>query len=128
MGNLTGKRVFVVEDEALLALMITDMLADAGAVVVGPATTIEQGLAIASSAAIDLAMLDVNVRGSRIDPVVDVLDRRGIPYILATGYSDRPPQLRSTTKIVRKPYVEDLLISSLSSLLDAGCDSKPVSG
>ena len=63
MPWLKGKRILVVEDEALIAVMVEDMLADLGSLVVGPAATIEAALELARREAIDAAILDVNVRG-----------------------------------------------------------------
>ena len=73
MPWLKGKRILVVEDEALIAVMVEDMLSEMGSIVVGPAATIEQALALARAEEIDGAVLDVNVRGERIDPVADAL-------------------------------------------------------
>ena len=47
MSALAGKRILVVEDEALVAMMLEDMLADLGCEVVGPAMRLEEGLALA---------------------------------------------------------------------------------
>lgn len=128
MANLSGKRVLIVEDEALIAFMVADMLTEAGATVIGPAVNIEQGLDLAANAAIDVATLDVNVRGERIDPVAEALDRRGVPYLLASGYTERPPNLRPSVIILNKPYVESVLIGSLVSLLASGGGSGSAGG
>ena len=62
-GPLQGKRVLIVEDEALIAMLFEDMLADAECVVVGPAMNLRQALELAQGAEIDLAVLDVNLNG-----------------------------------------------------------------
>ena len=59
----TPRRVLVVEDEVMIAMLLEDMLADLGHEVVGPATRLEDGLELASSAEFDLAVLDVNLKG-----------------------------------------------------------------
>ena len=53
MPWLKGKRILVVEDEALIAVMVEDMLSDMGCSVVGPAATIEQALALARAEEVD---------------------------------------------------------------------------
>ena len=88
MNELVGKRVLVVEDEALVALMLHDMLVEIGAVVVGPAATIQQGLTLIEAEPMDAAVLDVNVQNERIDAVAEALHIRGIPIVFATGYGE----------------------------------------
>lgn len=79
-------RVFVVEDEMLVAMNIEDMLADIGHEVAGLASRLDAGLEMARDGAFDLAMLDVNLAGDLSFPIADVLEARGIPYLFATGY------------------------------------------
>ncbi len=86
MSGLAGKRILVIEDEGIIAAMIEDMLTELGAVVVGPVGTLAKGVELAGRAAIDAAMLDVNIRSEKIDPVVETLRGRGVPFVLATGY------------------------------------------
>ena len=83
---LSGLKVLVVEDEAIIALMVEDLLGDMGCEVVGPAGELSQAFAIAASQSFDCAILDVNLGGERVDPFVDLLKARGAPFIFATGY------------------------------------------
>jgi CheY-like chemotaxis protein len=85
---LSGLRLLVVEDEAMVAMMIEDMLADLGCVVVEVAGTLTQGLAVAKDPAIELdgAILDVNLGGDKVYPVAEALAARGVPFIFSTGY------------------------------------------
>ncbi|RYJ02225.1 MAG: hypothetical protein EON47_08195, partial [Acetobacteraceae bacterium] len=88
-GNFTlPPRVLVVEDEALLALEMESMLLRLGYQVLGPALDLQEALALAkASPPPDAAVLDVNLgRGEWIFPVIDLLETRGVPYVLATGY------------------------------------------
>lgn len=86
--SLSGLRILVVEDEAIIAMLIEDLLADLGCVVVGPAGTVAQALAIAAcdGLSLDGGVLDVNLGGEKVFPVADALAKRGIPFIFATGY------------------------------------------
>lgn len=84
--GFAGLRVLVVEDEVAIAMLVEDMLIDLGAVVIGPAGRLAQGKALAESEEVDLAILDVNVAGESVYPIVDVLARRGIRFIFSTGY------------------------------------------
>src|SRR6188768_1946071 len=84
--DLAGLRAFVVEDEALVLLTLEDMLSDLGCEVVVSAQHVDEALRLAPDAAVDVALLDVNVGGTRIDPVAQVLAARGIPIVFVTGY------------------------------------------
>ena len=59
---------------------------------------------------IDLAILDVNLRGAQSFPVAEVLAARGVPFLFATGYDAtilKPPY--SGTPTLQKPFqLEDL--------------------
>lgn len=84
---LAGLRLLLVEDETLVALMVEDMLAEMGCVVVEVAGTLERGLALATAElGVDGAILDVNLGGQKVYPVAETLTSRGIPFIFATGY------------------------------------------
>jgi len=110
---LAGKRILLVEDEVLIAEMVVDMLVGLGATVVGPALTLHSGLSLAGSEEIDAAVLDVNLRGERIDPVADLLDARGIPVLFATGYGMGAGANRRDAPVIDKPYTEERLASAL---------------
>ena len=87
--DLAGLRAFVVEDEALVLMTLEDMLADLGCQVVASARHVEEALLLARETAVDVALLDVNVAGVRIDPVAELLAARGIPIVFVTGYEAR---------------------------------------
>lgn len=117
MTGLMGKRILVVEDEFLVAAMLEDMLADLGAVVVGPAATIAKGLELSATAALDAAILDVNVNGVRIDPVAEALSTRGIPIVFATGYREITVPSAAATALLEKPYTQKKLADALAHAL-----------
>ncbi len=117
--SLQGKHVLVVEDEVLLAMMLEDLFSEAGAHVVGPAATVEQAIALIASQDIDVALLDVCLRDQRSDPVAATLRQRGVPYVLATGYSNPHGAELASGPTLRKPYhfeqVEAALIAALQA-------------
>jgi CheY-like chemotaxis protein len=118
MKPLAGKRVLVVEDEAIIAAMVEDMLTELGAVVVGPAATIAQGLTLARSEAIDGAVLDVNLRSERIDPIAEALRVRGIPFIYATGYGDAVAASAGGVPVIEKPYTMEKLAKAVTGMVE----------
>src|SRR3712207_4790780 len=76
-AKLTGKRVLVVEDEALVSMLVEDQLHDAGATVLGPAPSVPEALRLVAAAAADggisAAVLDINLDGQHVRPVADRL-------------------------------------------------------
>lgn len=117
LSALAGKRILVVEDEALIAIMVADMLAELGAIVVGPAPTIAKGMALAETETLDAALLDVNVRDERIDPVAEMLKTRGIPMVFATGYGARAMINGVAGATIDKPYTQQMLAKALGKIL-----------
>ncbi len=79
-------RVLVVEDEAIIAMLVEDMVLEFGSEVVGPVAKLDQALNLARNAELDAAILDINVGGAVTFAVADVLQERSIPFIFATGY------------------------------------------
>jgi CheY-like chemotaxis protein len=80
------RRVLIVEDEMLVAMMIEDALTDLGLEVAGTAGTVEEALAAAKTDGFDCAILDVHLHGKDVYPVADALAARGVPFAFATGY------------------------------------------
>lgn len=113
--ELAGKRVMVVEDEMLIALLVEDMLADAGCIVVGPFACVSDALAAAKTEVVDLALLDVNVAGEKVFPVAHALEARGVPFLLLTGYGELAlPQDRPDWEAVVKPFFPEKLAERLA--------------
>ena len=102
----TGQfRILVVEDEVLIAIEIEDTLLDMGCVVVGPAGKLSTALRLAADEMLDGAILDVNINGGTVFPVAEKLLERGIPFVLASGYSNWAlPELMRNHPRLNKPY------------------------
>lgn len=98
-------RVLVVEDEVFVAMMIEDYLRDLGFEVVGPATRLERGLALARDEMLDFAVLDVNLADKPSFPIADALRDRGVPFIFATGYGTLGlTEAYEGTRTLQKPF------------------------
>jgi len=115
VSGLAGKRILLAEDEFLIALAAEDALVARGAVVVGPAYSLAESLGLAEGATLDAAVLDVNLNGEDSAPLAALLVRRGVPFVLATGY-DRVDNLHAAP-LVAKPYDEDRLDTALRRAL-----------
>jgi len=118
--GLAGKRVLVVEDEMLVALLIEDVLSEAGCVVVGPYARLAPALAAATTENIDAALLDVNVANEKIFPVAYVLEARGVPFLFVTGYGDAAlPKDHPGWETCSKPFQPRQLTEHLARKIGA---------
>jgi CheY-like chemotaxis protein len=100
-------RVLVVEDEYLVALLIEDMLQTLGYRVSEIAANLDDAMRAAEKDDFDVAILDVNLNGTMSNPIADVLKRRSIPFIFATGYGKSGPHdAFSGTPSLQKPFEE----------------------
>lgn len=105
--ELTGLRVLVLEDEALLAMLLEDVLGELGCVLVGPFGHVDQALARLSADpdGVDFGILDVNVAGHRSDAVACEFDRLGVPFVFSTGYDNSALGARWRGKpSLKKPF------------------------
>jgi DNA-binding response OmpR family regulator len=114
----TGLRVLVVEDEFLLACSLEEDLLSFGFAVVGPFSGVAQAAQVASTEALDLAVLDINLRGEMVYPLAERLMERGIPVLFLTGYGlgVLPFKFR-TAPVLAKPYELAALEGAIDRLL-----------
>lgn len=116
-NNGTRRRVLVVEDQMLIAMVIEDLLTDLDCEVVGPAATLESAVELATAENPDAAILDVNLDGQKVFPLAEQLQRRKIPFIFSTGYSDYSlPEKWHDTPRLSKPFNRDQLEALLENL------------
>jgi CheY-like chemotaxis protein len=117
-GNLKALRVLIVEDEMLVAMELEEALQSFGCFVVGPASRIRHALQLATEEEIDAAVLDVNLAGEKVFPVAEVLTRRGVPFVFATGYGAAGIDgVFPDSPILQKPYPEAALAVALADAL-----------
>jgi two-component system, response regulator PdtaR len=103
---LLERRALVAEDSLLVLIALEMILIHHGIDIVGPASTVDEAMALAQTGRPEIAILDVNLHGEMIFPVADFLIGRGVPVILTTGYSakDILPQHLLDLPSIRKPY------------------------
>ncbi|MHB8529776.1 MAG: response regulator [Caulobacteraceae bacterium] len=118
-GARKSRRILVVEDEAMIALLIEDMLSDLGCAVVGPAHGLAEGLELVrGDGEMDAALLDVNLAGQPVFALADELRARGVPMIFSTGYGEFA--LRDIDKgvpVIHKPFRAHELARALDEAL-----------
>ena len=69
-----------------MALEIEAELTEEGAVVVGPAGSLEAAMRLIEAEPIDAALLDANLAGKPVDALAAALAARGVPFAFASGY------------------------------------------
>ncbi|GGG40453.1 response regulator [Caldovatus sediminis] len=123
MAMLVGVRILVVEDEALVALMVEDALRDAGAEVLC-AYTVEEALRLLGGeegAGLDAAVLDLSLAGEGAAPVAEALRKRGIPFLIATGYGDAQQNAAggatAGAPVLCKPFEPEALVATIATLV-----------
>jgi CheY-like chemotaxis protein len=117
---LQGARILLVEDEALVAMLLEDMLADNGCEVVATAPRLAEALAHAKDTDLkfDLAILDLNLAGENTFSVAQALKDRGTPFVFATGYGagGLPPEWRDRPTL-QKPFTSTDITQVLNETL-----------
>lgn len=112
-------RVLVVEDEALISLLIESMLNDMGHETVDCAHSVQHALALLEpmTKPIDAAMLDINLGGTLVFPVAEALAARDIPFAFLTGYgANGVPKRFADATVIQKPFTEKDLAYAMDAL------------
>lgn len=113
-SRMAGRHVLVVEDEFFIADDLRTVLAKAGADVVGPVPDAQQALRLVAERRVDLAVLDINLKGEKIFAVADALKARDIPFVFATGYDPAVvPERFHGVRRWQKPFNMAQLVASL---------------
>jgi DNA-binding response OmpR family regulator len=111
--------ILIVEDEAMVALMLEDFLTDSGFAVTGIAGHLDAALALIAKGATDAAILDANLAGVSSAPAAAALVARGIPFIVVSGYlPEHLPAAFAGALCLQKPCRPDDLIRGLHRVLN----------
>jgi DNA-binding NtrC family response regulator len=112
--------VLVLEDNAILAIDLEDMLRDLGAKNVRVATTIEAARGHIDTG-LTLGLLDFTL-GDNVtaEPLAHELEARGIPFLFVTGYCDSQtlPQALRSHPLLAKPFTPDDLQGAIQDVVD----------
>jgi DNA-binding response OmpR family regulator len=116
---MTTAKILVVEDEFLVAAQIEAILRSAGWRVIGSAGTLASAVSLARKSECDAAVLDVNLRGERIDEVASILSERRIPFLFVSGYGrgNLPTGFRESVEFLAKPFSDQMLVQTVGNLL-----------
>lgn len=115
-----GLRVLIVEDEPLLAMELALEIEEAGAQPIGPASSCAQALELIASERPDLALLDGNLNGERIDAVADALAAQRTPFAFVSGYGrEHLPEDHAGQPVIAKPFVAAEVLAVIEQLARA---------
>lgn len=110
------RRILIVEDEPLIAMMLEDFLDIMGKEIAGTAETVGDALEVVERGGVDAAILDVNLRGGEKSwPIADALAKLGIPFVLATG-GDVVADAHQSRPVLSKPFTMDSVEKALGNL------------
>jgi DNA-binding NarL/FixJ family response regulator len=110
-------RILIVEDDALVSKLLELMIRELGHRIIGIAPNPNVGLSMASSLSIDVAIVDVNLGEGTSHRIVDILDLRGVPTIICSGYDRTYEPAFAGRPIVSKPFRRHVLASAIESAL-----------
>ena len=119
-STIAGKRVLIVEDELIIAMMLECELNDGGCDVIGPTPSVEAALRLIDKERLDCALLDYRLVDETSGRIASVLAERNIPFLLMTGHcaGDLPSELRDKT-LLQKPVTGKALRAALEAILDS---------
>lgn len=110
-------RVLVAEDEAMISITLGHMLEALGCQLVGPATSLDEALAVVRAGEIDCALVNGNLRNEATFALADLLNEMCVPFALCTGYGDAA--IREGDKrgpVLHKPFTQPDLARVLAEL------------
>lgn len=109
-SELDGRKILLVEDSPVVSSFGEDVLDELGCTVVGPAANLASARELAETAEMDAAIVDVRIRGDKSFGICEILDNRGVPFVLTSGYADWPvPEKWEHVPQMPKPYkLEDV--------------------
>jgi DNA-binding response OmpR family regulator len=110
--------VLIVEDEALIRMMLVEMVEHLGHKVIGEAGRIDEGRSLAETQEYDLAILDINLQGFNVQPIAEAVRSRGLPLLFLSGYgSNGAPVGFKGAPILEKPCTPDKLKRMIDAVL-----------
>jgi two-component sensor histidine kinase/CheY-like chemotaxis protein len=116
--------VLLVEDEAMVVMMVEEVLNELGLRMIGPYGTVDEALRAVRESSVDAAVLDINLEGRSVFPVVDLLLEKRVPVAFISGYGAESLDSRyAHIPFVQKPIDRRILIELFTSCGDAGGDT-----
>jgi DNA-binding response OmpR family regulator len=116
--RLQGQTIMIVDDEPMVAMLLESALSDEDCIIIGPFASVAQASQAARSGPVDFALLDVNVADGQVYPIAQILEERGIPFLLLSGYGDGDiPAGHAHWPMASKPFSIEPLIERICATL-----------
>ena len=117
---LAGVKVFLVEDEAFIAMAIIDKLKEAGAASVEHALTLFDASMALKTLEFDVAILDLRLPDGSSDDLARQLIENGKPVVFHSGHADIDMLETEfpTSKICHKPCRHSEFVTAIRELLN----------
>ena len=113
-----GKSILIVEDEAMIGMMLEDYLDALGYRLHAVAASVDEACAHARDGGFDAALLDCNLQGEKSWPVADILVQKGVPFVFATGgMADDLPPVHADRPTLAKPFTIGAVERALGKVL-----------
>ena len=109
-------RILIVEDEPIVALNYALILEDAGYEILGPVGSIIKGIEIINRERFDGAVLDIDLRGVPVDPIIMALQGKGVPYIFVSAFPAMVGPYKNAV-FLEKPCTAAELIKAVNTLV-----------
>jgi len=117
---MNALRILVVEDDAIIGMMLTEMLEEMGHDVCSIEATEAEAISAADRCRPDLMIVDVLLgAGSGVSAVTEILRAGPMPHLFVSGDISRIQTLRPGAVAIQKPYKESDLARAIQLALDA---------
>lgn len=113
-----GKSILIVEDEAMIGMMLEDYLETLGYTLYAVAATVDEACDHARAGGFDAALVDCNLQGEKAWPIADILAEKSIPFVFATGgMADDLPPAHADRPTLPKPFTIGAVERALERVL-----------
>ena len=116
-SHVPSRRVLIIEDEVLIAMVLEDMLEMLGHVIVATPGGFVEAEAAITAGGFDLVIADVNLGADPVYPLAERVLAAGVQLILATGsHRDTLPERFVGLPVLEKPYALNAVEAALENL------------
>jgi DNA-binding response OmpR family regulator len=116
----TALRVLVVEDDAMIGMLLAGMLEEMGHDVCAIEATEADAVSAAAQHRPDLMIVDARLGdGSGVSAVEEILRTGFVPHLFMSGNVSRVMALRPGAVVLQKPFLEAELARAIQRALDA---------
>ena len=112
---MTQASILLVEDEALIRMMLGEMVEKLGHRVIA-----EAGRSFAEIEGYDLAILDINLHGTSVARVAEAVRSQGLPFFFLSGYGSKGVPGGFEGTVLLKPCTLETLKHTIDAVLPNG--------